>query len=261
MKKIFLFLILGIFLISFVSAFTRCSPDPDFDFCWENSESFGDATANAKVQISNVQGTWKGGYYLGDTLIQYKFEGDNFYIYENPGSWSNLWSNIANCNENGCTGTAITRTGVHRLTKDPGEQYTNCPVFVSWDKDTAPDGSWAWTTSVYGWAGNGNCFNIRQVECFEDSDCNLNEICDKSGTWQEWDCKQRQTFYRFENNQCSSISLLPSEKTSNDYNSLLECEENIVEETSRAIVILTVTGIFGAIVFLVWILTLSRKGR
>lgn len=34
-------------------------------------------------------------------------------------------------------------------------------------------------------------------------------------------------YYRFSNNQCSSISLLPSEKTDNDYNTLNECQSYI----------------------------------
>jgi len=41
------------------------------------------------------------------------------------------------------------------------------------------------------------------------------------------------TFYRFQNNECSQISILPSEKTSNDYSSLDDCENNIIQTENQ----------------------------
>jgi hypothetical protein len=41
--------------------------------------------------------------------------------------------------------------------------------------------------------------------------------------------------YRFQNNQCTLISILPSEKTINDYLTLQECEQNIVVLTAPPI--------------------------
>lgn len=39
-----------------------------------------------------------------------------------------------------------------------------------------------------------------------------------------------QTYYELMNNQCNQISILPSEKTSNDYSTLSECKTHISEE-------------------------------
>jgi len=48
----------------------------------------------------------------------------------------------------------------------------------------------------YGWQGDG-CVNIKVVECYDNSDCSSGEICDKSGSWQDWNCKieeEKETF-------------------------------------------------------------------
>jgi len=47
-------------------------------------------------------------------------------------------------------------------------------------------------------------------------------------TWTYAEPEQQQTYYRFEDNQCTQITILPSQKTSNDYETLSECESNIV---------------------------------
>jgi len=40
---------------------------------------------------------------------------------------------------------------------------------------------------------------------------------------------QEKVFYRFENNQCNSIIIMENTKLFNDYNTLVECQENIIE--------------------------------
>lgn len=42
-----------------------------------------------------------------------------------------------------------------------------------------------------------------------------------------------QTYYRFSNNECSQVSIKPSEKTSNDYSTLSDCENNIVQTSTQ----------------------------
>ena len=39
------------------------------------------------------------------------------------------------------------------------------------------------------------------------------------------------TYYRFQNNECTAVSLIPSEVTANDYTTLAECETHIVAPT------------------------------
>jgi len=44
------------------------------------------------------------------------------------------------------------------------------------------------------------------------------------------------TLYRFEDNICKSVSILPSEKTSNDYTTLTECQNKIVVDEPEVII-------------------------
>ena len=324
MKKLIFFFI-TIFIMSFVSG-TSCSPSSGYDYCWEESRVQDDSRAYAQVQVSNIKGLQKGGYYVGDAWIQYKFKGDKFYIYENANSWDNLW-NIAGCDKNGCRGTEVSFLGFHRLTINPGDQYTDCPVFVAHDFDSASDGSWAWQTTGYGWIGSGNCFNIKSVECYDDSDCGSNQICDKSGSWQNWNCEvkvcnqaelkcegkthyscnnnewvnlgmqigrcgvecltgdkcegtnyyvcenyewinkgevvgkcdvqEKIDVYRLENNECNLIDILVSERTSNDYDTLEECEENI-EKNPNYLLYVSIAVI---VIFIIGVIVLLTKKK
>jgi len=76
------------------------------------------------------------------------------------------------------------------------------------------------------------------------------------------------TFYRFENNKCSEIKLLETEKTSIDYNSLSECELNIqngddngdgTEKPNYFLFSLMIIGSIILIVGLFWLLIKTRR--
>lgn len=243
-----------------------CSADSGYNVCtaYERKESYGDAQAKAyaEVQINtNPIGEKKKGYYLGVVYIPYKFEGDNFYVAENIGSWDNLWDNIAKCNENGCSGKAISKEGKYYLANSPGDSYTKCPVFYTWDydRDDAPneDWAWAWVTAGHGWASNGNCFDIKVVECVDNDDCSQGEICDKSGDWNTWKCieEPEEIYYRYnsEENKCIIVSIPEDEKTELDFGSKEECEENIKNNFLVQIVIgvlIIIIISFAVIIFL-----------
>lgn len=48
--------------------------------------------------------------------------------------------------------------------------------------------------------------------------------------------EEEETYYRFSNNKCTEIELLPSEKTTNDYTTISQCESNIVLEEKEILV-------------------------
>ncbi len=161
----------------------NCNPDSGYDYCEYSTYTYGPATARVEIQLSKIQGTYRNGYYVGPTFRRYKMEGDKFYQGINK-EWS-----AYSCNENGCSGLpSIASSGNYQLTSNPGDHWTDCIYFVAWDRRDV-SGYWSWTAQGYGWTGSGNCFDIKQVECYDNSDCGLNNYCDKSGDWTTWNCQ------------------------------------------------------------------------
>lgn len=195
MKKIYI-LIFSVFLVGFVSAscnqvFSRgCSPSSGYDYCSEVSWNCGGAVSYAKVQISDVQtdGEQHGQYSTGDTYIDFNLVGDTGYFNENINS-NNWWDN--NCNDYGCAGSDMWGADSIKLTNNPGDHYTDCPMFYAFDRADS-GGYYSNSISAWGWLGSGNCFDIRQVECYDNSDCSGNFVCDKSGSWSTWSCVEEE---------------------------------------------------------------------
>lgn len=78
------------------------------------------------------------------------------------------------------------------------------------------------------WVWKGRVVAKCGLECMFDSDCQIDYSCENNI------CVEGiKTFYRFSDNQCSSISILPSEKTPNDYLTLQECEGKVIEEPRK----------------------------
>jgi len=107
------------------------------------------------------------------------------------GSWSEV-----SCGDGGCSGGTPISSG-KIIVATSGQQFTDCYNFVSWDRDDQSWGngawcySWAWVGG--GYTGNGNCFDVKVVECYDDDDCDsLDFECDKSGEWDTWTCVQKE---------------------------------------------------------------------
>jgi len=190
------FLIFGIFLIGFISAGCNqvesgsCTPSSGYDYCAHTSWNCDGALSYAKVQISNVQteGTQYGSYSTGDTYINFNFVGDSGYFNENINS-NNWWD--GNCNAYGCAGSDMFGASSIKLTNNPGDHYTNCPMFYAFDRADS-GGYFSTSIAASGWLGSGNCFDIKQVECYDNSDCGSGYECDKSGDWTTWGCVEEQ---------------------------------------------------------------------
>lgn len=231
---------------------SNCNPDETYDYCFENSETqkYGDARAEAytKVQVSELDSIHnEGKYYVGKVKLHYNLVGDKFYSAENINNWDKLWDN---CYKSGCRTTTelSSGTGTKVVASQPGDHYTSCPVFYAWDYDydetSNGDWAWTWTTSGAGWIGENNCFDVKVVECIDNSDCTNERVCDNSGDWTTWSCVERpkMAYFTFseESNSCSSTIKFVDEKTSLDYETFEECESNIKSDNS--IIIMSLIG-------------------
>ena len=172
MKKPLLFLLISIFLISFVSAW-------DYDYTY----SIGDAYAYAKAtgMYPACDGDVYGSYCAGKWYVDVSHIGDKFYIAYSV-------SEYPSADETGYISQGV------QLTQD-GRKYLdengNVPRYVlcAWDYDSAPNGDWAWTGICGGYVGTTYLDSKKNVECYDNSDCFSGQICDKTGDWQTWDCK------------------------------------------------------------------------
>lgn len=204
-----------------LSLVPECTPESGYTGCfqYENIKTYDTARARAYVKIQgndNAVKNPKGGYYVGEVSIPVKFEGDKFYVYENFGTWNNLWDNVANCDKDGCKNSKRTISQQDEyVLASPGQEYHGCPAFVAFDFDCDGDcfydeasSPWAWATisGGWGWAGDNNCLNIKSVECYDDTDCQTSQYCDKSGTWQTWSCKTKECSTNADCSAYNSIS-------------------------------------------------------
>lgn len=100
----------------------------------------------------------------------------------------------------------------------------------------------------------------KETECTFLSDCSGNLpncqddlTCDFSCLGNECVLVDESPFFRFQNNQCSEINLLPSQVTENDFNTLEECQGDEEEPFPTGIVIGVIIAILliGGIIFTV----------
>lgn len=74
----------------------------------------------------------------------------------------------------------------------------------------------------YIWENQGMSIGKCNVECISKLDCSQDLKCSNNKC-----ISDIESYYRFLENKCNLISLLPSEKTLNDYNTLEQCQEKI----------------------------------
>jgi len=205
---------------------TQCTKS-GYDFCYEDSYSYGSAKASPKIYWSFLDDTgrfWNEGhnnYAIGSLYYQAGFTGDKIYHFRDSNPLTS-WDNV-NCNENGCSGLLPVSTSKIKIAS-LGQEFTECMGFIAWDRDDS-GGYWAWTWAGYGWLGSGNCVDIRVVNCYDDSDCSGGKICDKTGIWQSWSCKEAPEVYGYniEDNLCVYVE-------DGQYETLGECIENLEYE-------------------------------
>jgi len=172
MKKLFFFSVLILlFSISGISAWS-----------YDTSERYGDAYAYAKVVGTTplCDGNLHGSYCAGKWYVDVSHVGDKLYIGYSANDW-------ISCNQFGCHGPSGTRLISDRriYLNDNGKvpKYILC----AHDRTDAPNGDWAWASICGGYLGD--YFSKYNVKCYDNNDCASSYYCDKSGSWEEWNCK------------------------------------------------------------------------
>ena len=157
-----------------------CSPDPGYDFCYENTYNGLTARIHSTEWIGDGGYGYIDGanrrYYIDEVYVNVKYYGDRLYR-----SSSTSW---VSCTGSGCSATSIS-PGKQVLASSPAK-VINPVQFVAWNKFTSTTGRWWYSYVQFGWLSPTNAYVI---DCFDESDCGSNEYCDKSGAWDTWSCE------------------------------------------------------------------------
>jgi len=185
---------LGIFIILFITLFSLGSVS-----AWEydNHEDSG-GLAFAYVFVEGYYPVCDGFSYeggnicVGDYVIKnLKWFGDKYYIEFSPSYWATSSENgytgqnlkSARCNENHMTCTSDS------ITLDTKNGHPVGYVIYAWVYEEGIDDSWAWTGQGGGYLID--TFNeLKVVECYQDSNCESDEFCDKRGDFKDWECRR-----------------------------------------------------------------------
>lgn len=178
-------LLIVLMSMSLVSA-EECSV-AGYDYCEEDSDSYGRADADVKLYWRFVDAfdnivDW-GGFAVGGLYLEVGGRGDKFYMLENEDDWDET-----DCNSRGCSGGTKINKG-KTLLATSGMEFKTCLAPFVWDRDDANDGSWVWIYTGVGFLGNNECFYIDVIDCFSNDDCGYNEICSKDGASKDWSCE------------------------------------------------------------------------
>lgn len=160
------------FLISFASAWE-----------YQSSYSYGSAHAFAEVigEYPTCSGHSSGSYCVGDYVANVGYKGDKFYIGYSYTSYSSIGAS-----QSGVSGIPRGSSGKKVLPLKNG--HPKCYLLYAWDYNRASNGDWSWASK-----GGGYLCDVFPeltiVKCLDNSDCASNYICDRSGSWENWNCK------------------------------------------------------------------------
>ncbi len=176
MKKLLLFLIMvfaiGMINLQNVSAWS-----------YENSYDEGQAHSYVKVEgtYPTCEGQSHGKYCVGDYVADVSFVGDKFYAGYGYTAWT------PHADSSGYSGIPLDSPGRKVLPTENG--HPKGYIICAWDYDNV-NGQWAWSAKCGGYLIAS--FNeLVVVDCYDDSDCGYNEYCDRTGSDQDWTCKQK----------------------------------------------------------------------
>lgn len=175
-------------LAFFVSASGSDCSQGGYDYCYQGTN--GDNFAKIFYSIKDDNGKINfnsDGYAVGELYLDYGYQGDEIYFIENLPGWSTIIADEYELSrsDNGLITAISTSNNQWRLAKR-GEEYNECPILCAYDTDYD-----YYVDACYGWLGS-SCSTLKVVECASDSDCSSNEVCDKSGSWEDWECKAKE---------------------------------------------------------------------
>jgi len=164
-------------LIAFLSLFLFISNVSAWSY--ENSRTYGDA--HAYVQVTGTypvcEGKVHGSYCAGRWYVDVSHQGDKLYIAYMLADWP-----------------SPSKSGYNLEQTSDGRKYPNIngqvPKYIicAHDYDSADDGSWAWAGMCGGYIGNQYLDGLKNVACYDNSDCSSDSYCQKTGDWNSWRC-------------------------------------------------------------------------
>jgi len=154
-----------------------------YSSCYEYTNSYGGATAHARIAYNMpsrnytiINGSWRP-YVLNAYTMQHYCLGDQM-------TYDVGVSVLPSCDSGGCPGDSTSLIGTYDIATAPASKIPSFNM-QCWDKDKH-GGSWATAWVAYGPFSEMNNFYV--LKCADDSQCSGGKICDKSGSWDTWDC-------------------------------------------------------------------------
>ena len=142
-----------------------CSAPSPYDICYGWDETYGNATAQARIfTYQLVQGERSGSNFIGPTHWGGDTNpGSNLYFTETCYStWDAFWA-AAGCTDTGCTGFTKVNTPFDKILSTVGNPYSGCPTLIAVNKTTTST-YWAWAMTAYGWNGGNRLTNLTSID-------------------------------------------------------------------------------------------------
>ena len=151
MKKEILVLLLVLSLFPLTSAWS-----------YDNSESYGDASAYAKVTgiYPECEGEVRGSQCKGQWYTDISHSGDQFKMGYN----FNSWSETDKVGDSGFSSNSLFNVQDGRYYFDSSGQVPSY-ILCAWDYDKSSNGDWSWVSQCGGYLGSG--FGLTNVNCFQ----------------------------------------------------------------------------------------------
>lgn len=161
---------------------------PGYTYCNEeiSTEIHGisEAIAHAKLGCNSYinSSKIKNGYVIGEANMTYNCEGDRVTYVMKAQKITN-----SDCSKYRCPGIDATGGSI-TLAKAPAEKVPSIAVYCyDYDEVYESDNSWAVASAWRGFLFGE--MDIKVIRCYDNSDCNNYEYCDRDGTWENWTCK------------------------------------------------------------------------
>lgn len=166
-----------------------CTPNAGFEWCYDYYYSYNGCAVDPEVHGKYLDQTSRSctvngqsaSCYIGDVTTQVDFEGDELCLVRDFADWDEF-DQKANIGDSGCSNDINAGTVVLNTAPAQIENYG----FAAYERNDCGS-TWVWA-----WSGGGytpNWTDQYAVLCLDDSDCTSGQICDLTGDWQNWYCK------------------------------------------------------------------------
>lgn len=166
---------------------------PNMASAWCYSNSNTDHDLNAYTEVCGGMPECDGERYeqicVGEWYVEVSHRGEQFHIAYQIDSWDTFVADEEGFSSNTHSKESVEDGKVY-LPRD-GEKLEKY-ILLGFDYDEN-DQAWAWVGKQGGYLGDYFDKNYYAVECYQNSDCQEDEYCDKYGKqWDEWSCKTKE---------------------------------------------------------------------